>query len=202
MKNFALAPVAAAALFAASCSGESRPAGPPPAPTTSAEPTFQSEALNHDASPEAQAHQIEVALNAGKKVTGVTVEQGYEIPLQPGQIPDGEGAISIFSPIKIKDGTYLYTRDNENDGPGQPALKVGLLQFTGKLLVAPTMVGKKPEAPKETTAGISAVYNQYQTTSTEHPATERYYVVSSNQAPGRNYNDQSETVGQIAWYGK
>jgi hypothetical protein len=155
----------------------------------------ESVSLNRLASPEAQAKQIETALNAGKKVTGALVEVGFEVPLTAGEIPKYPGTIAIEDPIKLGKNTFLYA-ESKLDNSG---LDVGVLTYDSALIKALPHDNQPVATPHEATLTLSPVYSEFRTRNGDDS---KYYVISRNQQPGPNYDEASLTASQLVWTGK
>lgn len=183
--NSLLAPALAVTLLVPACTESPENPAPLPGP--------ERVQLDATLSPEEQAQQMEDALNAGKIVTGATVMVEYDIPLWPCLLRQHPDAAALMDPIKVGNDAYLYTL-NKSD---QDGLDVHVLRHDGQLKPGRPDSGKTPETPHEATnENLSAVYSEYPT----DQGRDRYYTVSRNQKPGRNYNKNTRTAGQIAWY--
>lgn len=184
--NTFLAPALAVAMLTSACTGANEQ---PPRPVEYVQ-------LDHSLAPEAQAEQIEVALNAGKMVTGATVEVGFKISLQdPCKVYYDSELLS--NPVMVAPDAYLYVEDRP---PGQDGLDVGVVRYNRKLEDLPALERFSEEPHEVTDARLSAVFNQL---TDQSGSTDKYYTVSFDQEPGRNNNDpHSPSISSIAWSAK
>ena len=99
-------------------------------------------------------YNINHQLNTGDKVaTEVTVEQGYDLPLDPGVIPYID---HIDNPINLGGGTFAYR---------SPDAPTGTIIFKKVHATHPLQVqlegGKSDEYPHEVKTSVANVYDQY-----------------------------------------
>lgn len=162
---------------------------PPPYPS---HVNAHAKKISFDVQPNAaqQARRIQTQLNAAKKVTSVTIEVGYQIPVREREIVSDPAVVEIDNPIKLGEYLYAYKSAEGNNG-----LRMRAIRYAGQLLPMrrESDLPETQDSPHEMTTDIAAVYSEFPIAG---GGTGRFYTISTTQAPGPHYNAATISAGE------